>query len=257
VTARPDGAVELWLADEQGAPGMSWPVQRLAQFAYQLGTAQARWVGRVPDLPWLSRRWLTQYLANGPSRGVWITGDEHWNHPIATAWPPGVLQQLRQLWTQRDQVLAVAETATRTLCHLDVWPTNLIDGEATTVLLDWSFTGEGGLGEDIANLIVDSVADGLMDVTLLPEITANVTDGYIAGLHDGGWLGSADTVRRAIAACGAAKYSWFGPAVLGRVIRDGTFGHPQYGQDRSGTQALRRLQGLAALLADWAQTTLG
>jgi hypothetical protein len=92
-----------------------------------------------------------------------------------------------------------------------VWPTNLIEGPATTVLLDWSFTGEGGLGEDTANLIVDSVADGLMDATLLPDIAASVTDGYIAGLRDGGWVGSADTVRRAIAARRAAKYNWTGP----------------------------------------------
>ncbi len=256
VAQRPDGAIELWLADAQGAPGVSWPVPRLAHFARQLGTAQARWVDRVPDLPWLSRRWLAQYLAHGPGRGVWISGDEHWNHPVAAAWPAIVRDQLRRLWAQRDAILAVAEATPRTVCHLDVWPTNLIEDGATTVLVDWSFTGEGGIGEDIANLIVDSVADGLMDDALLPDITAAVTDEYIAGLRDGGWGGAPDTVRHAIAANGAAKYRWFAPLALGRVIRDGTFGHPQYGRDTSGESALRRLQGLVTLLADWAQATL-
>jgi hypothetical protein len=253
---RPDGAIELWLADARGAPGTSWPVSRLARFAHQLGTAQARYVDRPPQLPWLSRRWLAQYLAHGPSRGVWISGDKHWNHPIASAWPSSVRQELRRLWARRDTVLARAEATQRTLCHLDVWPTNLIEHGDTTVLVDWSFTGEGGVGEDIANLIVDSVADGLMDAGLLPEIAAAVPDGYIAGLRDGGWAGSPDVVRRAIAVCGAAKYCWFGPVVLGRVIRDGTFGHPQYGQDRSGAAALNRLQGLVTLLTDWARTAV-
>jgi hypothetical protein len=139
------------------------------------------------------------------------------------------------------------------LCHLDVWPANLIaEGAATTVLLDWAFTGEGGLGEDLANLIVDSVTDGLMDAALLPEIDARATDAYLAGLREGGWAGSPDVVRRSIAAHGAAKYSWFGPAVLGRVVRDQPLGHAQYGQDRSGAQAVRRLEGLVTLLAQWA-----
>ncbi|MEV4513585.1 hypothetical protein AB0K00_32035 [Dactylosporangium sp. NPDC049525] len=256
VAHRPDGAIELWMADARGAPGMSWSVARLAHFARQLGAAQARWVGRVPELPWLSRRWLSQYLAEGPGRGVRTGGDEPWEHPAAAVWPAAVRDQLRRLWVQRHAVLAAAEASPRTVCHLDVWPTNLIEDGASTVLVDWSFTGEGGIGEDIANLIVDSVADGLMDAALLPDIAAAVTEDYIAGLRDGGWTGAPDTVRQAIAACGAAKYSWFAPMTLGRVIRDGTFGHPQYGRDTTGASALLRLEGLVTLLADWARATL-
>ena len=63
------------------------------------------------------------------------------------------------------------------------------------MLLDWSFTGDGAVGEDVANLIIDSCADGLMDVALLPEIADSVTRGYLNGLHDGGWTGSSDAVR--------------------------------------------------------------
>lgn len=33
----------------------------------------------------------------------------------------------------------------------------------------------------------------------------SVADGYLRGLRDGGWTASADAVRTAIAACGAAK----------------------------------------------------
>ena len=242
-----DGIIDL--ADVPGAPGTSWSVPRLAHFARQLGTAQAGWTGRVPDLPWLSRRWLAQYVASGPAHAV--TGD-HWDHPVAAVWPAAVRERLRRLWVNRQAVLAVAGAAPRTVCHLDVWPTNLIDSGATTTLLDWSFTGEGGIGEDPANLIIDSVTDGLIDAALLPEIVAAVTDGYVAGLRDGGWPGAPDDARRAITTAGAAKYCWFAPRVLDRVVGDGTFGHPQYGRDTSGEAAMLRLRGLVTLIAEWA-----
>ena len=248
---RADGGVEVWLADVGGTGGFDWPVSRLARFAYELGAAQARWAGRVPDAPWLSRRWLAQYLAEGPGRMVTIDAAD-WDHPSVAAWPDLLRRRLRQLWTDRDRMVAVTESAERTLCHLDVWPANLVDDAGTSVLLDWSFTGDGAVGEDVANLIVDSFTDGLMDVALLPELADRATDGYVNGLRDGGWSGSADSVRTAVAVCGAAKYSWFAPAFIGRAIRD-DLGTRSYGQDASAAAAVRRLTGLVTLLAEWAE----
>jgi hypothetical protein len=89
------------------------------------------------------------------------------------------------------------------------------------------------LGEDIGNLIPDSVADGLIDAALLPEITREVTEGYFAGLRAGGWTGPAETVRRAIAACGAAKYSWLAPMMLSRAAADSQAGSPNFACQRS------------------------
>jgi hypothetical protein len=129
---------------------------------------------------------------------------------------------------------------------------NLIEAGESTVLLDWSFVGEGGIGEDLANLIVDSVADGLMDAALLPEINERATDAYVEGLREGGYTGGADGVRDAVVAAGAAKYAWFGASVLGLAQSGATFGHPQYGQHSSGAEALTALRGLVTLLADWA-----
>jgi hypothetical protein len=253
--ARADGGVELWLADLAGTAGWDWPVPRLARFACELGVTQARWAGRVPDLPWLSRRWLEQYLAEGPPRFARVT-DADWDHPSLAVWPAGIRRRLRRLQADHDRLTAVARSAERTLCHLDVWPANLVDDDGTSVLLDWSFTGDGAVGEDVANLIIDSCTDGLMDAALLPEIADRATEGYLRGLREGGWTGSADAVRTAIAACGAAKYSWFAPAVAGRAARD-HIGRSSYGQDASAAAAARRVTGLVTLIADWADAGLG
>jgi hypothetical protein len=204
----------------------------------------------VPDTPWLSRRWLAQYLAEEPSRSVSIEAAD-WDHPSVTVWPAPVRRRLRQLWADRHRVLAATECAERTLCHLDVWPANLIDDSGTSVLLDWAFSGDGAVGEDVANLILDSFTDGLMDATLLPQVADGVISGYLSGLRDGGWAGSADSVRSAIAACGAAKYSWFAPTVIGRAIRD-DLGKSSYGRDTSAAAAIQRPAGLVALIAEWA-----
>jgi hypothetical protein len=251
---RPDGSVELWLADVAGPKGFDWPVPRLARFARELGAAQARWAGRVPATPWLSRRWLAQYLAEAPN---WLgpVDPAVWDHPSLAPWPAPVRARLREMWTGRDRILAVAEAAERTLCHLDVWPANLADEAGSSVLLDWSFTGEGALGEDLANLVIDSFADGLMDIARLPELAGAAVDGYLAGLRDGGWPGSADDARTAIHACAAAKYSWFGPAMAARAARD-DLGRSSYRQDTSAADAIRRLTPLVTLLTDWAAPLL-
>lgn len=250
---RDDGCVELWLEDVAGPSGFAFPVARLGQFGHELGLGQARWAGRVPsndELPWLSRGWLRQYLSEGPGNNVHVR-DEDWDDPVARVWPVEVRQRLRSLWERRMTALKQVEELPRTLCHLDCWPANLIeDAAGTSVLLDWSFVGEGAVGEDPANLIIDSVSDGLMDAALLPEIVDAVTSGYIKGLADGGWRGSPDEVRRAIAVSAVTKYSWLGAHIISTAVH-GRAGKPAYNEDDSAAATLARIAGLAGLLADW------
>ena len=254
LVTREDGGIELWLEDVAGPSGFKFSIPRLGQFGYELGVGQARWAGRVPaadEVPWLSRGWLRQYLNAGPGSNVRIR-DEDWDDPVARVWSESTRSGLRGLWERRMAALELAERLPRTLCHLDCWPANLLeDSDGTSVLLDWAFVGEGAIGEDPANLILDSVSDGLMDAALLPEIAEAVTEGYAKGLADGGWSGSADEVRRAIATCAAAKWSWLGAQAISATIRGLT--HQQsYNQDDSAAETLKRIAGLADLLSEWA-----
>jgi hypothetical protein len=256
VDTRDDGCIELWLEDVAGPSGFDLSPERLGRFGYELGAGQTRWVGRVPppaELPWLSRRWLAQYLHNGPGANVRID-DAAWDAPAATVWSVETRRALRSLWESRFRVLAAAEAFPRTLCHLDVWPANLIeDAAGASVLIDWAFVGEGSVGEDPANLIIDSVTDGLMDIALLPAVADAVTTSYIKGLADGGWRGSADEARAAIAVCAVAKYSWLGAQAIVTAVR-GAAGRSGYNQDDSAAETLARLTPLADLLAQWAET---
>jgi hypothetical protein len=245
--------VALWLEDVAGLPGADWGVDRLADVARRLGAAQAAWAGRPLPHPWLSRRWLRQYVASKP-----VAEPVPWDHQrAADVWPGGVRAGLRALWERRGELLDLAESLPRTTCHLDVWPMNLIAREGPgdeVVLLDWAFAGAGAVGEDIGNLIPDSVADGLIDPGLLPGIDAAVTDGYLAGLRAGGWRGRDAEVRRAIAVTGAAKYCWLAPRMLQRLEDGGGAG---FYDRRGATQALAGRLGMLSLVAGWGRVALG
>lgn len=120
------------------------------------------------------------------------------------------------------------------------------------MLLDWTFVGPGPIGEDAANLILDTFFDGLVDVDLLDDVADAVRAGYQRGLAP---AVDAAEVRRAIMLGAAAKYFWLAPGMLAALHRH----NPDRSQQYDSRDDLAMFDGrrrVLELLVDWFRLAL-
>ena len=255
---RPNGEVALWLEDisrDGAVPGASWDLGDYRRFARSLGCAQGRIVvtGVIPGHPWLTRTFLRDYvLSKQMNRGI-LYSDEAWQRPLVRDnFPDGLRPGLVCLHEERERFFSLMERLPRTLCHLDVWPKNLFArNDGNFAVVDWSFVGEGALGEDVGNLVPDSVFDLFWSARHLPDLDREVFAGYISGLRQAGWRGDERLVRLGMCAS-AVKYEWLGPLMLQRASEAR---HLAYGGEQTAdTDLLYAERGHAlAYLASWAE----
>lgn len=218
----------LWMEHILGLPATAWPLERFGPAAARLGQFQGQYAAQPPQPQpaWLSHRWLRAWVPSQPAAAIELVADPAaWQHPlIRSHMPPGSAQAALTLWDERDSLLTIAEQLPQTLCHLDFWPHNLFsrataDGLDQTVLLDWSQTGLGAFGEDIANLVLDSVwmlCVGRDDVKRLEEIALG---GYIAGLQQAGWAHDPRLIELGYALTGALRFGLLAGSLL-QLIHD-------------------------------------
>ncbi len=249
---REDGSIALWLED-LGSDDTEWTVDDVVEIARRLGVAQGRIaVEGGPDHGWLSRRFLRRSSSAKPIDAGLLDVAEHWGHPLIAGHDPGNLRDgTRQLYDEAEWFLDVSERLPRTLCHLDFRPNNLArQADGTTALVDWSFTGDGALGEDVSNLIVDSVFDHFLSADDLTELDRRAITAYLDGLGEAGWNGNEQLVRLGVWSA-AVKFRWLMPFQLAQLDQP-TVG---YGGDEPVDPDRRyadRLGGLA-LLVEWAE----
>lgn len=255
---RPTGEVALWLVDvsrDGAVPGTRWSLKDHRSFARSLGQTQGRFAvsGLVPRHPWLTRTFLRDYvLSKRIDRGI-LYSEEAWQRPLVRDnFPEGLRRGLVRLHEEREWFFSMMERLPRTLCHLDVWPNNLFaKTDGTFTLLDWSFVGEGALGEDVGNLVPDSVFDLFVTAGDLAHLDREVFAGYISGLREAGWEGDERLVRLGMCAS-AVKYEWLGPLMLRRASEARQLGYG--GEQTADTDLLYAERGRAlAFLASWAE----
>nr|WP_205708717.1 aminoglycoside phosphotransferase [Kineococcus siccus] len=241
----------LWLEDVPGRLGTEFALEDHVAVAAGLG----RWQAAGPvDAPWASRRFLREYSLSRPGDVAVLDDDAAWAHPLVRdTWPAGLRDGWRRLVAHREDLLGVVEALPRTLCHLDAWVSNVIrrpDGDA--VLLDWTFAGDGAVGEDLGNYLPDAVLDLFWPAARLPELEAACSAAHLAGLRAAGW-GGTDREARLGTVASCVKYAWLLPLLLQRA---GDARHHAYHRD-ADAQRLYRERGLVfAHLVGWCDEAL-
>jgi hypothetical protein len=249
VTKTVEGDIELRLEYVEGRHAGALTVEDLCAAAESLGRAQGR--RDLPVHPWLSRGFLRAYSGSRDVSWRLLGLDEAWAQPlVAEHFPPELRAELLHLHERREWLLGLMETLPRTVCHLDAWPQNLVrrrDGEIA--LLDWAFVGDGALGEDVGNLVPDSVFDLLLPHQVLDELDTKLTAAYLRGLCDAGWHGDDRLVRLGICAS-AVKYDWLTVRCLEQARADRHLDYGGRGTVDADARFAARAAGLS-LLARW------
>ncbi|MFF0344280.1 aminoglycoside phosphotransferase [Kribbella sp. NPDC004875] len=241
----PDGAL-LLMEDISGTPGTQFSLAEHAALARACGRWQAR---PIDDRPWTSRGFLRDYSTTRDVPWQLMTDDSAWQQPlIRETWPTGLREAWTRLLVHRDALLDLVATLPRAHCHLDFWVSNVIQrptGELA--LFDWSFFGDGALGEDIGNYIPDAVFDLFWPAERMPELAETCITNYLDGLHEAGWHGDPDEVRLAVMASGV-KYAWLLPGLLGRASDES---HSAYHQETDSRHLFHQRGQALAFVADW------
>jgi len=222
-----DHHLELWLDDQLGEPGSAWDLGRLTLAARHLGETQGAIAAEGPvAAPWWSRGWLRAYAGRREIDTAMLVEPALWKLPyVREHYDPGVGPALAEIWTERERLLDLLDRVPYTLCHMDLWPPNLFShpdpalADAYTIAIDWGFAGQGSVGEDIANLIPDSVQDGFVPPADAFAFTENVFDAYIEGLRRGGSTLDPRIVRFVYGAAMAVKYAWMTPRMLEYALK--------------------------------------
>jgi hypothetical protein len=248
--------VHLLLEDVHGRTGAALTLDDLTRAARLVGHLASWPIGQAPD--WLSRGFLRDYPVTRPVDWSLLDDETAWANPLVREHvAPVVRREALLLRGRRGALEALQARLPAVFCHLDVWPHNLIarpDGHIA--FLDWSFCGHGRIGEDVGNLVPDSVFDRLLPSERLDELDAAAGEAYLEGLRDGGFAGDPRAVRLGVCLGGVLKYDWLVPHTLHAAA---SAGFRDYGSG-SGVEAEAFMAARGAglgLVARWAAEARG
>ena len=190
IRAIDDGPITLWLED-MGEPAIDrWTDARLLTGARALGRMGGRWLGHVPDHPWLFRGWIDRH-AQADAVGPAIARLRAVRDPRAraeqTGWSVEDTIRLIELQPAIAERLAVLPA---TLCHHDAVAANVVIGddraEPTTTLIDWEMVGPGPLGADLVSFLFASARRGEIAAATVPRLLDPAIGAYIDGAREMG-----------------------------------------------------------------------
>lgn len=192
----------IWLEEIEEGDETVWSQEQFQRAARCLGRfAGAYLTGRpVPGFPWLCASLFRSFYADG---GWWArfmdpaSAKNAWQSPLVQAVYLGALQSgVLAIWSEKWQWVAANERLPRVLCHNDAHRRNLmLRAAGELVAIDWGFSGPGGLGNDLGELVGTSLSYFTLDPADAPALEEAVLEGYQAGLRDAGWEGDTRLAR--------------------------------------------------------------
>jgi hypothetical protein len=251
-----DGGVELRIDAIDGRTASSLTVADLIEASTVLGHSNGR-----PDQPreaWLSANFLRAYSTSRDVDFALCHDPQMWQQELVALYVDDDLRAgLARLHRNRERLLGIMEALPRAVCHLDIFPNNIIASDAGITFIDWAFVGDGAVGEDIGNLIPDAVFDLQLPLSSLGGLGRVVPAAYLRGLRSSGWDGSDSLVMQAIHAS-AVKYDWLVPRLLDRARSAATTAPTSsYGGALVSAHELFRARwGALAMLVRWADEAI-
>jgi hypothetical protein len=212
-----DVECRIWMADVRGRHGPTLTDADYTTIARDVGTTQGAYASSTP-LPtdeWLSRSWLRGWV------GACARLVEALREDAMTDERLRPLRRLRErvlaLWDGRDALLAIVESAPRTLVHCDFWPANLfVDDDGHAVAIDWSQIGIGGLAQDLDQVTLDTVWMQVRPDCSLDLLERLIVPAYADGLREAGADVTDEQVQRWYAAAAGVHYAWMAGAIAQR-----------------------------------------
>ena len=202
-----NGICWLWLEDIGAMSGVEWSSGHFGIAARHLGQFNAFWLSEqgLPSFDWLNNRFVRERAFKGDivehqlAAAVEALCQEY--PTLQKVWTDEIVLKSQQLLAERDMFLSQLEQLPRTFSHQDTGQKNLtirsgLDGQVTTMAIDWGFAGLGVVGGDLAPLVVASARwFGGVTPSQLMEAENMAFEAYLQGLAEAGWNGKARVVR--------------------------------------------------------------
>lgn len=182
-----------WIAMEDlGTSGHGpWPTGHFRNIARHVGIFNSEYLGgrAIAVDPWLSHDWLRGWTEQAePLVGVLPTVV---NHPIAgRIFTPEVIDDLIELWDQREKLYAALDQLPQTLCHNDVFHRNLFlrgGPSDQSVVIDWAFCGRGAIGQELSPLVGATRAFRGSRPEHWEDLERECLEGYTEGIREAGF----------------------------------------------------------------------
>ena len=200
--------VWLWLENIKGITNKDISIEDYEMIAKNIGEYQGI-LNRDKDTmryPWMSSRyWYAITLVNWCTDGIlWL--DDELNNEDKRKLDLRTIESLYSIWNNRDELLDIMNNLPKTLCHRDFHPANIFitkksEKVSNITLIDWDCVGIGVLGEDIADLLGETLTYFDYDIEKASDLMDIIFSNYMAGLREVNCNVEEDVVRLGYTMC--------------------------------------------------------